>query len=70
MCLKFVTVVKYTYSNNISITYVTIIHVTENLPSGAFFLKIYLFFHERHRERGRDIGRGRKRLPLGAWFGT
>ena len=29
------------------------------------FLKyfIYLFIHERHTERGRDIGRGRSRLP-------
>ena len=29
-----------------------------------FFLKIFnLFIHERHRERGRDTGRGRSRLP-------
>ena len=27
-----------------------------------FFLKV-LFIHERHRERGRDMGRGRSRLP-------
>ena len=29
--------------------------------TGQFFLKI-LFIHERHRERGRDTGRGRSRL--------
>ena len=36
------------------------------------FLKIfYLFIHERHTKRGRDIGRGRSRLPEGgAWCGT
>ena len=28
-----------------------------------FFFKI-LFIYERHRERGRDIGGGRSRLPL------
>ena len=28
-----------------------------------FYLRFYLFIHERHRERGRDIGRGRSRLP-------
>ena len=28
------------------------------------FLIFYLFIHERHRERGRDIGRGRRRLPV------
>ena len=33
----------------------------------AFFKKIfYLFIHERHRERGRDIGRGRSRLHAGS----
>ena len=26
------------------------------------FFKIYLFTHERHRKRGRDIGRGRSRF--------
>ena len=26
-------------------------------------LRFYLFIHERHRERGRDIGRGIRRLP-------
>ncbi|XP_022277081.1 protein C1orf43 homolog isoform X2 [Canis lupus baileyi] len=30
-----------------------------------FFFKI-LFIHKRHRERGRDIGRGRSRLPAGS----
>ena len=30
----------------------------------GFFGKIYLFFHERYRKRGRDIGRGRSRLPV------
>ena len=32
-----------------------------NRPLRNFYLKIYLFIHERHRgerERGRDIGRG------------
>ena len=41
-----------------------------------FFSKILFFIHERHMERGRDIGRARSRLPaeslmrdliLGAW---
>ena len=27
---------------------------------------IYLFIHERHTERGRDIGRGRSRLLAGS----
>ena len=33
-----------------------------------FFLKkiFYLFFHERHTERGRDTGRARSRLPAGS----
>ena len=30
-----------------------------------FFLRFYLFIHERHRNRGRDIRRGRSRLPAG-----
>ena len=29
------------------------------------FLKKILFIHERHRVRGRDIGRGRSKLPAG-----
>ena len=31
-----------------------------------FFFKIYLFIHGRHRERGRDTGRGRSRLLAGS----
>ena len=30
----------------------------------GFFLK-NLFIHKRHREKGRNIGRGRSRLPVG-----
>ena len=30
----------------------------------SFFLIFYLFIHERHTERSRDIGRGRSRLPV------
>ena len=30
-----------------------------------FFFRFYLFIHERHTERGRDIGRGRSRFPVG-----
>ena len=30
-----------------------------------FFLRLYLFIHKRHRERGRDPGRGRSRLHEG-----
>ena len=29
------------------------------------FLEKVLFIHERHTERGRDTGRGRRRLPAG-----
>ena len=29
------------------------------------FLRFYLCIHERHGERGRDIGRGRSRFPVG-----
>ena len=37
------------------------------LPSFRFFfLRFYLFIHERHTERSRDIGRGRSRLPTGS----
>ena len=34
----------------------------------AFFLRFYLFIHERHTERDRDIGRGREwsRHPVGS----
>ena len=31
-----------------------------------FFLIFYLFIHGRHRERGRDTGRGRSRLHAGS----
>ena len=30
----------------------------------VFFLRFYLFIHERHTESGRDIGRGRSKLPV------
>ena len=30
-----------------------------------FFLRFYLFIHQRHIEKGRDIGRGGGRLPVG-----
>ena len=33
---------------------------------GHFFLRFYLFIHERHRKRGRDIGRGRSRVLTGS----
>ena len=36
----------------------------------SFFLKIYWFIHERHTERGRDTGRGRRSLLAGAQWGT
>ena len=39
-------------------------------PCGIFifiyFFKKILFTHKRHRKRGRDIGRGRSRLPVGS----
>ena len=31
-----------------------------------FWKRLYLFIHERHKERGRDIGRERSRLPPGS----
>ena len=31
-----------------------------------FFKRFYLFIHERHRERGRDPGRGRSRPHTGS----
>ena len=36
------------------------------------FLRFYLFTHERHRDRGRNIGRGRSRLLVGSpmWDST
>ena len=30
-----------------------------------FFFQFYLFIHERHTERGRNIGRERSRLHVG-----
>ena len=36
------------------------------LPTSLIFFKKSLFIHERHTQRGRDIGRGRSRLPLGS----
>ena len=45
------------------------IFASARCPVGTIFLfslKIYLFIHERHREKGRDIGRGRSRLPAGS----
>ena len=38
----------------------------QNLSLLFFFLKIYLFIDERHREWARDTGRGRSRLPAGS----
>ena len=35
-----------------------------------FFLRFYLFIHDRERERGRDTGRGRSRLHAGSLHGT
>ena len=34
----------------------------------VFFLRFYLFIHDRLRERSRDTGRGRSRLPAGSWM--
>ena len=38
----------------------------------CFVFRFYLFVYEKHRESGRDIGRGRRRLPAeqGAWWVT
>ena len=35
-------------------------HVVMRLGRKDFFLRFYLFIHERHRERGRDTGRERE----------
>ena len=32
----------------------------------GFFLRFLKFIRERHNERGRDIGRGRSKLPMGS----
>ena len=41
-------------------------HWATRPPWYFFFLRFYPFIHERHRERGRDTGRGRSRLPIGS----
>ena len=41
-------------------------HIENGIKMQCFFLRFYLFIHERHTERGRDIGRGRSRLPVGS----
>ena len=33
------------------------------LSLDIFFLRVYLFIHERQTKRGRDTGRGRSREP-------
>ena len=37
-----------------------------HLQGDLFFLRFYLFMRDTHTERGRDIGRGRSRLPTGS----
>ena len=34
-----------------------------------FLIRFYLFIHERYTERGRHIGRGRSRFPVGSLVG-
>ena len=43
-------------------------HVFEEVAGHLliFFLKDFIYFFMRHRERGRDIGRGRSRLSAGS----
>ena len=41
-----------------------VLYVSDESP--IFFLRFYLFIHERHRERGRDTGRRRSRLHAGS----
>ena len=43
-----------------------IIDYTATIISFFSFLRFYLFIHGRHRERGRDTGRGRSRLHAGS----
>ena len=51
--------------------YSTDISFPNILSDCPFFFKIFIYLLERHRQRGRDIGRGRRRLPIGrAWCGT
>ena len=54
------------------VIYLGWLHVSQS-PTRALFLiktffkkRFYLFIHERHRERGRDTGRGRSRLHAGS----
>ena len=42
-----------------------VVEVGQNLSS-FFVFKRYLFIHEKQRERGRDIGRERRRLHAGS----
>ena len=45
----------------------TIRNFTVDIMLNAFFKNIfYLLIHERHREKGRDIGRGKSRFPMGS----
>ena len=46
-------------------------NIFSSLVISVVFFKKILFIHERHRKRGRDIGRGRSRLPVGSlmWVG-
>ena len=39
-------------------------------PSFLFLKRFCLFIYERHRKKGKDIDRGRSRLPVGAQCGT
>ena len=36
------------------------------LLSLCFFFKILFIYYDRHRERGRDIAKGRSRIPMGS----
>ena len=55
----------------ISLEYLNILvskcyHAHANVTLNIYFLKrFYLFIHETPRERGRDTGRERSRLPVG-----
>ena len=37
-----------------------------HIGCALFFLRFYLFIYEKHRERGRDTGKGRSKLPVGS----
>ena len=56
----------YLYILLINFRLVYLDHCTYRFSEIVFFFKIYLFINERHRERGRDIGRGRIRLHVGS----